>query len=170
MVEFNNERVEEILHKETPKTEELPTILRGIYVRYMRLYENYFTDTEALDDDKIAELKAYSEETRNLIKYYYMDIPYDICAGLFTFDEEYSVKLLGSDRHKYLLDGYSYYKSVNKNKNKSEEDLKAEYTKQVLTGFYKTMDSIFRESFGTKSKSYEQTANWLKNLLFGERQ
>ena len=168
MVELNNERVEEILHKETPETEELTTILRGVYVRYMRLYENYFTDIDALDDDKVAELKAYSEETRSLIKYYYMDIPYDICTGLFTFDEEYSAKLLGSDRDKYLQDGYSYYKKVYKGKNKSEEELKAEYTKQVMTGFYKTMDSIFREGFGTKSKSYEQTANWLKNLLFGE--
>ena len=169
MVELNNERVKEILHKETPETEELTTILRGVYVRYMRLYENYFTDIDALDDDKIAELKAYSEETRSLIQHYYMDIPFDICTGLFEFDEEYIAKLLGSDRHQYLLDGFSYYKSVCKDKNKSEEDFKAEYIKQVLTSFYKTMDSIFRESFGTKSESFEQTANWLKNLLFGEQ-
>ena len=74
MVEFNNERIEEILHKETPKTEELPTILRGIYVRYMRLFERYFADIDALDDDKVAELRKYHEETKGLIRHYYMRI------------------------------------------------------------------------------------------------
>ena len=30
---------------------------------------------DALNEDKIAELKKYHEETESLIKYYYMDIP-----------------------------------------------------------------------------------------------
>ena len=33
-IELSNERIEEILHKETGKTEELTTILRGIYQIY----------------------------------------------------------------------------------------------------------------------------------------
>lgn len=39
MVGLSNERIEQILHEETAKKEELQTILRGIYTRYMRLYE-----------------------------------------------------------------------------------------------------------------------------------
>ena len=42
MVELNNERIDEILHKETVKTEEQATILRAIYTRYMRLYETKY--------------------------------------------------------------------------------------------------------------------------------
>ena len=38
MVELSNERIDQILHEETAKTEELTTILRSIYTRYMRLY------------------------------------------------------------------------------------------------------------------------------------
>jgi len=53
----------------------------------MRLYENYFDDIEALNDDKIAELRKYHEKTRSFIKYYYMDIPYDICAEIIEFDD-----------------------------------------------------------------------------------
>ena len=67
MVELSNERVEQILHKETHKTEELKTILRGVYTRYMRLFEKYFADIDALNDDEIAGLKQYHEETRSLI-------------------------------------------------------------------------------------------------------
>ena len=55
MVELSNERIEQILHEETKKTEALPTILRGIYTRYMRLYERYFADVDALNDGRIAE-------------------------------------------------------------------------------------------------------------------
>ena len=73
MVELNNERIDEILHKETVKTEEQATILRAIYTRYMRLYEEYFADVDTLDDAKIAELRTYHLETRNLVKAYYGD-------------------------------------------------------------------------------------------------
>ena len=57
MVELSNERIEQILHEETKKTEALPTILRGIYSRYMNLYEQYFADIDALNDDQIAEFQ-----------------------------------------------------------------------------------------------------------------
>ena len=56
MVELSNRRIEQILHEETAKKEELATILRGIYTRYMHLYESYFADIDALSDDKVAEL------------------------------------------------------------------------------------------------------------------
>ena len=75
MIKLSNERIEQILHEETVKKEKSATILRGIYNRYMRLYEDYFADIDALNDDKIAEFRNYHEETRSLIKYYYMDIP-----------------------------------------------------------------------------------------------
>ena len=54
MIELSIERVDQILHQETPKKEELATILRGIYTRYMCLYEKYFADIDALNDDTIA--------------------------------------------------------------------------------------------------------------------
>ena len=73
MVEFSKERIEQILYEETMKKAEPETILRSIYTRYMLLYEKYFADIFALDDDKIAELKKYHEETRSLIKYTYME-------------------------------------------------------------------------------------------------
>lgn len=54
MIKLSNERIEQILHEETVKKEKSATILRGIYNRYMRLYEDYFADIDALNDDKIA--------------------------------------------------------------------------------------------------------------------
>ena len=89
MFELSVERVDQILHQETPKKEELATILRGIYTRYMRMYEKYFADIDALDDDVIADLKKHNEETKDLIKYYYMDIPHDLCEEIINFDKEY---------------------------------------------------------------------------------
>jgi hypothetical protein len=69
----------------------------------MWLYEKYFADIDALNDEKIAELTNYHEETLSLVKYYYMDIPLDICVGIKAFEEEYSANLLGAEWHKYLL-------------------------------------------------------------------
>ena len=169
MVELSNERVEQILHKETQKTEELPTILRSIYSRYMHLYETYLADIDALNDDKIAELKKYHEETKSLVKYYYMDIPQDVCLGLHDFDNEYSVKLLGSDWHKCIFDSYEYFKAEYENRNKSEECLKAEFTEQTLEAFYGAMDSVFREGFGTGSKTHEKMVSGIMGLLFGQQ-
>ena len=39
MVELSKVRIGQILHKETTKKEDLETILRSLYTRYMRLYE-----------------------------------------------------------------------------------------------------------------------------------
>lgn len=60
MIELSHERIEQILHEETVKKEDLDTILRGIYFRYMRLYERYFADLDALDDDIISQAERLS--------------------------------------------------------------------------------------------------------------
>ena len=125
MIELSNERVEQILHKETQKTEELATILRGVYTRYMRLYEKYFADIEALNDGEIADLKRYHEETGSLMKYYYMDIPKDVCTELKDFDEKYTAKLLGADWHNCLFDSYEAFRVENEDAYPSEKQMKA---------------------------------------------
>ena len=133
----------------------------------MRLYEKYFADIDALNDDKIAELRNYHEETKSLIKYYYLDIPLDICVTLKEFDDEYNEKLLGPDWKKYLFDRYKDFKKNNKSKNKSEETLKAEFSKHTLSGFYDAMDYLFRDSFSTNSETAKDMASGLTELLFG---
>ena len=168
MVELSSERVEEILHKETMKTEELTTILRGIYTRYMRLYEKYFDDIDALNDEEIAILKKYHEETISLVKYYYLDIPLDIIMGLNELDEKYCTKLLGSDWHKILFNDSKDFKAENKNGNKSEECIKKEYAERSISAFYDVMDYIFRDGFGTSSKTYESVTSGIAGMLFGE--
>ena len=50
MIELSKEKIEKILHEETVKTEELATILRSIYTRYMWMYEKYYSDIDALND------------------------------------------------------------------------------------------------------------------------
>lgn len=72
MVELSRERIEQMLQEETAKKEELANILRGIYTRYMRLYEKYLADIDALNDDEIGKLRAFHEETRSLFRYYYI--------------------------------------------------------------------------------------------------
>ncbi len=166
MVELSNERVDQILHEETFKTEELITILRGIYIRYMRLFERYFDDIDTLNDEKIAELNKFHEETKSLIKYYYMDIPLDICTVLFEFDKQYSEKLLGSNWRRYLFDSLKKYESDRGDK--SKEGLKADFENNILTAFYEAMDYIFRDGFGTYSESTKKVEDGLVNLLFGE--
>ena len=76
-------------------------------------------------------------------------------------------KLLGPDWHKTLFDSYGEFKAEEKNRNKSEEILKAEFTEQILTAFYEAMDYVFRDGFGTGSKTAESFLDGLKNLLFG---
>ena len=166
MVELSNERVDQILHEETHKTEELITILRGVYIRYMRLYESYFEDIDALDDDRIAEFNKFHEETRSLIKYYYMDIPLDVCTALIEFDKKYSAKLLGPRWQRFLFDGFNEFKSDNRDK--SEECLKADFEDKILTAFYETMDYIFRDGFCTGSESAKKIKDGLASLFFGE--
>ena len=168
MVECSKERIEQILHEETMKKEEPETILRSIYTRYMLLYEKYFADIDALDDDKIAELKQYHEETRSLIKYTYMDIPMDICMDLREFENRYSSRLLGPQWHAFLFENYAEFREENEGKNTSEETLKAEFTKQTLTAFYETMDYIFRDGFGTGSRTAKSVVSELKGILFGK--
>ena len=167
MVELSVKRVDQILHEETQKTELLPTILRGVYTRYMRLYEQYFADIDALDDEEIAKLKKYHEETKSLVKYYYMDIPHDICRDLMEFDKKYSAKLLGSDWHKTVFDCYREFKNSNKGKDKSEEALKAAFSEEILEAFYGTMDYIFRDGFGTSSKMAEKIIDKFKSFFGG---
>ena len=168
MVELSTERAERILHEETLKTEALATILRGIYTRYMRLYEKYFADIDALDDEMIAELRAYQEETNSLVKYYYMDIPLDICMALHEFETQYGEKLLGPGWDKYLLGRFREFRDENEFEDKSEACLKAEFTKQNLSVFYYTMDSVFRDGFGTGSQTAEKVIRGIAGLLFGE--
>lgn len=75
MIQLSNERVEQILHEETKKTEPLPQLLRAIYTRYMNLYEDYIANMYDLTNEKVAEYKKQNDETICLVKYYYMDIP-----------------------------------------------------------------------------------------------
>ena len=168
MVELSKERIEQILHEETAKKEDPGTILRSIYTRYMRLYEQLFADIDALNDDQIAVLRDYHDETRSLVRYYYMDIPLDICKGIEEFENKYTEGLLGKEWQKNLFDRYKAFTGESKNQNKSEEDLKAEFKKQTLTDFYDTMDLIFREGFGTGSETVKGLAGMIKGLLFGK--
>ncbi|MBQ4505800.1 MAG: hypothetical protein II971_00945 [Firmicutes bacterium] len=168
MNELSNERIEQILHEETAKKEELTTLLRGIYTRYMRLYERYFEDIDALNSDKIAELKEFHKETRSLFKYYYMDIPLDICAEIEEFDDKYTAKLLGSDWRKILFGSYREFKEYSGSKN--NKNLKAEFSKQTLSAFYDSMNYIFREGFGTDSQKRKDLMGGIAELLFGKQQ
>lgn len=167
MVELSKERIEQILHEETAKNEELNTILRSLYTRYMHLYENYFADIDALDDDKIAELREYYEETKSLLKYYYMDIPQDICSQIEEFNKEYTDQLLGPGWHGYLFRNYDEFRENSEDVEKSEELFKAEFSEQILTYFYDEMSEIFRDGFNTGSKQAEETRGWLAGLLSG---
>lgn len=164
MIELSNERIVQIMHVETARKESLDTILRSVYIRYMRLYEKYFADIDTLDDAKIAEFRDYHEETISLIKIYYMDIPLDICMGLIQFEKTYTSKLLGNDWYQYLYDLYENFKNKRENRNKSEEDIKAEFTKQCMKTFYDIMDYIFREGFGTGSETVKKVVGGISGL------
>lgn len=166
--ELSKERIDQILHEETVKKEETSAILRSIYTRYMRLYEKYFADIDALNDKEIAVLRSYHEETRSLVKYYYMDIPLDICRCITAFDNEYTEKLLGPEWHQYLSDVYHDFVKMHKSKNGDKEYLKAEFAKQTLADFYDAMDYIFRDGFGTGSETVNTAISEIAKLLFGK--
>jgi len=169
MVELSNERVEQIFKEETKKTEAVTTILRGIYARYMHLYENYFSDIEALNDDKIGEFKKYHEETLSLIKYYYMDIPQDICEKINMFEEQVSEKqLLEREWKRNLYYIYDEFKKQCEEWNKSEDYYKAEFSKAMMKEFYKAMEEIFRDGFGTTSETAKNIWSGVTGLLFGK--
>ena len=169
MLELSVKRIDQILHEETTEKEELSTILRGIYTRYMRLYEKYFADIDALNDDMIAEFRKYQEETDSLVRYYYLDIPEDICGQIKEFNEKYNAKLLGPEWHKCLFGLYEDFKRGSWTE-KSEETFKAEFTKQALASFYDAMGSVFREGFGTGSKTGENVLSGIAGLLFGKQE
>ena len=166
MTQLSIERVEKILREETPKKEDLSTILRGIYTRFLRQYESYFEDINALNDKKIAELREYNNETRSLVRYYYLDIPQNICNALEVFENEVNEKLFGPDWHKYLFDSYNNFRDKNKSRNKSEKSLKAEFREESMNTFYQAMDYIFREGFGTADKTTENTLSEIIEKFF----
>ncbi len=168
MIELSKERIAQILHDETFKTEDLKTILRAIYNRYMHLYEDYFADIDALNDEKVAELRKYHEETKSLIKYYYMDIPLDVCLGIYDFEGKYSTKLLGTEWHDFLFGSYKEFTDKIENWGKSEDALKAEYKELIMDGFYDAMGDVFRDGFGTGGATAEKVMNGLKDLMSGK--
>lgn len=164
MTTLSIERVEKILREETPKKEDLSTILRGIYTRFLRQYERYFADIDALNDEMIAELREYNNETRSLVKYYYLDIPQNICSALEEFENEVNANLLGPDWHKYLFDKYKCFREDSWNNN--ENSLKAKFREQWMSTFYEIMDYIFREGFGTADKGTENTISEILGMFF----
>ena len=170
MIELSNERMEELLHRETPKNEDLKTILRSIYNRYRHLYEKYFADVDTLDDDEIAEMKKYHEETKSLIRYYYMDIPLDVCAAIDEFEKKYTDPLLGDKWREYLRGCYEEFRKRNKGESRSEGELKSAFAKQALELFYDAMDYVFREGFGTGSQTLNKTVSRITELLLGKKE
>ena len=168
MIELSKERIEQILHGETTKQEETQTILRGIYTRYMRLYEKYFADIDALDDEMIAAFRTYHEETKSLIKYYYLDIPQDICKCLTVFDNQYTSNLLGPEWRQYLADHIDDFEEKYADTDTGEDSLKAEFAKQTLAAFYDAMDYVFRDGFGTGSQTINDVVSGIAQLLFGK--
>ena len=166
MIELSNERLEQMLHEEMPKREETSVILRAVYIRYMRLYEKYLKDIDALNDAMIEEMREYQEETDSLVKYYYMDIPADVVSCLYEFEEQYGSKLLGRDWHDYVFDNYEEFKR--NNRNIPEEDMKAEYRKKTLEAFYEAMNYVFRQGFGTGSQTVRSVVGGITGLLFGK--
>ena len=168
MVEISRERIKEILHEETVQKEALDTILRAVYARYMRLFEKYFADTDALNNNMIAELRKDHQETLSLIKYYYMDIPLDICAALREFEDKYKAPLLGPEWRKYLSDCMEEFRKASGDSCSGGKDLKAAFAKQALTNFYDAMGYVFREGFGTGSQTTDNIICGIRGLLFGK--
>lgn len=170
MVELSVARINQILHEETAQREELSMIVRAIYTRYMRIYEEYFADIDALNDEKIAEFNKKNEEIKSLMKYYYLDIPLDVYEELTEFDHEYNDKLFGSDWHGFLSDSYKTFKEHGMSDSKGEKALKADFAKEALSGFYETMDDIFRDCLGTNSVKAKEAASGFWEMLFGNDQ
>lgn len=167
MIELTNERIEEILHNETKKTEPLPTILRGIYARYMNLYEHYIAEIDKLTDEKVAEYKKQHEETKSLIRYYYMDIPQDVCYDINQFEEKCSDLLLGKDWKMHVYDAFDEYKGRNEVWGKDDDYYIVEFKKYALKEFYAAMENIFRDGFGTGSQTAKNIFEGISGLLFG---
>ena len=170
MVELSKERIKQILEEETKETEALPLLLRSIYARYMKLYEDYFADMESLTNEKIAEFRKYHEETKSLIKYYYMDIPQDICRGISEFEEKSSDRLLGPEWKTALYDAYDEFKDECDEWDMSEDYYKAAFRKKMLKDFYETMEYVFRSGFGSESRTAGNIFSGISGLLFGKKE
>jgi len=169
MIELSHERIAQILHEETVKKEATDTILRAVYTRYMRLYERYFADIDALNEERIAGMREEHQETESLVRYYYMDLPQDVCKCLAAFDSEYTAKLLGPEWHAYLSGIFKSFRDKYKGKDKSKAALKAAFAKQTLEAFYDAMDYVFRDGFGTGSKTVSDAVSGITSLLFGKQ-
>ena len=167
MVKLDNERVEQILEKETLKTIPLPMLLRCIYNRYLDLYEDYIAEADKLTDEKIDAFKRRNEETQSLIKYYYMDIPEDICYDLNKFEEKIADELLGREWKRVFYDAFDEFKENHDDWNKSDDWYMAEFKKATRKELYKTLDDIFRDGFGTNSETGKNIFSGISNLLFG---
>lgn len=167
MVELSKERMEQMLHEETAKKEDQGAILRAVYTRYMQIFEKYIQNLDTLDDEQIAEMRKYHLETISLVKYYYMDIPHDVATGIREYEKKVCDLLLGEDWHKNLTDSFEEYKRRNKIYGKNEEELRAEYKRESLEGFYDVMDYVFRSGFGTESETAKDVFGGLSGLLFG---
>ena len=153
MVELSNERIDKILHEETLRTEDSRTLLRAII--------------DKLNDKKIAEFRKYHEETKSLLKYYYMDIPHDVNIALNEFDNKYTDYLLGNEWHSLLLEQYNKFKIDKSFEDRDEDSLKNRFAKQNLNIFYEAMNSVFRDDFDTSSKTAHSISVFFKGLLFG---
>ena len=79
---------------------------------------------------------------------------------------KYSSDLLGSEWHEYLFGSYEEFKEKIRDKDKSEESLKAEFSKQTLMAFYDAMDYVFRDGFGTGSQTAKKVLSSITGLLF----
>ena len=167
MIELSNDRIKEILEDETAKTIDLKIILRGLYTRYRNLYEPYIAGFDKLNDDRVAEFAKTHAETKALFKYYYLDIPQDICSKIEEFEEKSCDKLLGRDWKKNVYDAYDEFKSKNKAWNKGEDYYQAEFKKEALKEFYEAMEYIFRDGFGTGSETVKDVIGGITGLLFG---
>lgn len=166
MVELSNKIIDQILRKETPKKEDLATILRAIYTRYMRFYERYFANFDVLNQEEIFAFQKYHEETRSLIKYYYLDIPLDIIMKIEEFDEKCTDDLLGPSWHAHLYNAYEDFREKHSNGKQSEQAMQAAFAKYVLKEFYDSMDYIFRDGFGTESQAAKSVLSGITDLFF----
>ena len=169
MLEISYEKIDKILHEETLKTEDSRTIQRALYNRNMRLYEKFYADIDALNDETISELKKYHEETKSLFMYYYLDIPQDTCRELKEFNEKYTDKLLGPDWHDVLFDSYKNFKYGHWDDDDSEENLKKEFREKSLDDFYDSMDYVFRHGFGTASKTDENVFGTIASTVLNAK-
>lgn len=167
MIQLSNERAEQIIQEETKKTQPLPQLLRAIYTRYMNLYEDYIANMFDLTSEKVAEYKKQNDETICLVRYYFMDIPQDVCEGIFDFEEKVGDKLLGPEWKTNLYDAYEEFKDKSDEWDMTEDYYKGAFKKYALKEFYEVMENIFRDGFSTHSERAKNIFSGIKSLIFG---